>query len=43
MTIEDYKKQSSKIFDEVKQSLSATGVDVKAIHVTSQVDVEVKI
>lgn len=42
MTIEDHKKQSRKVFDEVKQSLSAAGVDVKAIHVTSQVDVEVK-
>lgn len=39
MTIEDHKKQSNKIFDEVKQSLSATGVDVRSIHVKNKVQV----
>jgi len=42
MTIEDHRKQSNKIFDEVKQTLNATGVDVKAIQVASKVDIEVK-
>jgi len=42
MTIEDHQKKSKYIFDEVKQSLTATGVDIKSIHVTNQIDVEVK-
>lgn len=42
MTVEDHKMKSNKIFDEMKQSLSATGVDVRSIHVINQVDVGVK-
>jgi hypothetical protein len=42
VTIKDHKKVSTRIFDEMTQSLNATGAILKAIQVTSKVEIGVK-
>lgn len=40
ITIEDIKKNSNKVFDELNQSLKATGVDIKSINVSTNIEVK---
>jgi hypothetical protein len=42
MTIQDHRKQSHKVFDEMKQSLNVAGVDIRAIQINNQIDIGVK-
>ncbi|EJL6313798.1 S8 family peptidase [Vibrio cholerae] len=40
ITIEDINKESSKVFDELNQTLRATGVDIRSINVSTNIEVK---